>query len=109
MIANLLVVYGLHTDRLIVRRFLVCSSEFDIAVVDCEFFALALFMLLYSLLELRLLVHYATVMLCDGMLLVLTIFQVGVRMVNYFCKLQRRLRSLLYDTGKFTAKSSPER
>jgi hypothetical protein len=39
MTANLLAVYGRHTDRLIVRRFLVCSSEFEIAVVDCEFSA----------------------------------------------------------------------
>jgi hypothetical protein len=37
MIANLLALYGRHTDRLMVRCFLVCSSEFEIAVVDCEF------------------------------------------------------------------------
>jgi hypothetical protein len=39
MTANLLAVYGRRTDKLIVRRFLVCNGEFEIAVVECEFFA----------------------------------------------------------------------
>jgi len=33
MTANLLAVYGRHTDRLMVRRYLVCGSEFKIMIV----------------------------------------------------------------------------
>jgi len=32
----------------------------------------------------------------------------GVRMVNFSCKLQRKLRIIPYDAGKFTAKSCRE-